>query len=526
MYPVLVKEGYGVHKSSYEAKVIKKASQNGKALPPNFSVEAKEQYQNAIEEYSLKYPFGNFWEPKEYNGYSISRLALTNVVTSLGFSLLSGEIIRIERPWFDRIKDERAVYDILKDYIKEDDAKEYEEIVNTFDAFWQRNGPYIISRLPIVDEECLLRSTYTNCYKAFNNTLLEISDDIKEIDLSSLNKLIDRSTKINRDWKGRIDWSKCKFVDFLTKAINMPMEELQKVIGYVCWDYNDETQFWIIALMDEKNGSIGGETCKGVFCQLLNPWLKVKTIDLDEKYARKAEILQSWNGEKIVHINDVSKDFKLSILKALSSEGTERKRLYKNLETIPTGEMPKLILSTQWGYDLFTDGGVRRRMIPVPFSGYFNPKRTPINEYGGKIPHVWSEEDFHAYDSFMAECILRFMATKRLDIDKTWNEISWKNNFDHTYGAGDEAFREWLNENIKIWACDEFYGRGMMNKELNALYLEFCKEEGIKPTHSTQQLRKAIKSYCVHYGIAAEMDKEVRENQYSRGRGVIIECFS
>lgn len=525
-YPVLVKEEYGIHKPTYEAKVIRKVSQSGKSLPPNFSVEAKEHYQNAIEEYSIKYPFGNFWEPKENNGYTISRLALTNVVTSLGFSLLRGEIIRIDRPYFDRIKDERAVYDIIKDYVKEEDVKQYEEIVNAFDAFWQHNGPYIISRLPIVDEDCLLRSTYTKCYKAFNNTLLVIGDDIKEIDPSSLKKLIDRSTKINRDWKGRVDWSKCKYVDFLGKAINMDIEELQKVIGYVCWDYNDETQFWIIALMDEKNGWAGGETCKGVFCQLLKPWLNVKTIDIDEKYARKAEILQSWNGEHIVHINDVSKDFKLSLLKALSSEGTERKRLYKDLETIITEDMPKLIISTQWGYDLFTDGGVKRRMIPIPFSGYFNPKRTPINEYGGKIPHVWSEDDFHAYDSFIAECIVKFMATKRLDIDKTWNEITWKNSFDHTYGAGDESFREWINENIKIWACDEFYGRGMMNKELNVLYLDFCKEEGIKPTHSTQQLRKAIKSYCDHYGITVELDKEVRENQYSRDRGIIIECFS
>lgn len=526
MYPVLVQEGYGIHKPSYEAKFIRKALQTGKSLPPNFSVEAKEKYHSAIEESSKKYPFGIFWEPKENDGYTISRIALTNVATSLGFSLLRREIIRIERPYFDRIKDERAVYDILKDYIKEEDAKEYEGIINAFDAFWQHNGPYIISRLPIVDEDCLLRSTYTKCYKAFNNTLLVIEDEIKEIDPSSLNKLIDRSSKINRDWTGRTDWSKCKYLDFLGKAINMDIEELQKVIGYLCWDYNDETQFWIIALMDEKNGRDGGESCKGVFCQLLRPWLNVKTIDIDEKYARKAEILQSWNRERILHINDVSKDFKLSILKAFSSEGTERKRLYKDLETIPTEDMPKLIISTQWGYDLFTDGGVKRRMIPIPFSGYFNPKRTPINEYGGKIPHVWSEDDFHEYDCFIAECILKFIATKRLDIDKTWNEITWKNSFDHTYGAGDESFREWLNENIKFWACDEFNGRGMMNKELSALYLDYCKEEGIKPTHTTHQLRKAIKSYCDHYGIAAEMGKEVRENQFSRGRGIIFECFS
>lgn len=526
MYPVLVKEGYGIHNAKYETRMVKNAAKTSRALPPNFSDEAKEQYQNAIKEYSIKYPFGIFWEPKDNDGYTISRLALTNVVTSLGFSLLRGEIIRIERPYFDRIKDERSVYDILKDYIKEEDIKEYEDIVNAFDAFWQHNGPYIISRLPIVDEDCLLRSSYTKCYKAFNNTILEINDDIKEIDFSTLNKLIDRSTKINRDWKGRVDWSNCKYVDFLGKAINMDIEELQNVIGYLCWDYNDETLPWIIALMDEKNGSNGGETCKGVFCQLLKPWLNVKTIDLDERFARKAEILQSWNGERIVHINDVSKDFKLSILKAFSSEGTERKRLYKNLETIPPEDMPKLIISTQWGYDIFTDGGVKRRMIPIPFSGYFNPKRTPINEYGGKIPHVWSEDDFHAYDSFIAECILIFMATKRLDLDKTWNEITWKNSFDHTYGAGDESFREWLNDNIKNWACHDFYGRGIMNKELNALYGLFCKEEEIRPTHSTPQLRKAIKAYCDHYGITAEMDKEVRENQFNRGRGIIIECFS
>ena len=108
MYPVLVKEGYGRHNTKYEVRVVKKFAETSKILPPNFSDEAKEQYQKAIEEYSIKYPYGTFWEPKENDGFTISRLALTNVVKSLGFSLLRGEIIRIERPYFDRIKDRRS----------------------------------------------------------------------------------------------------------------------------------------------------------------------------------------------------------------------------------------------------------------------------------------------------------------------------------------------------------------------------------------------------------------------------------
>lgn len=526
MYPVLVKEGYGRYNAKYEVRMVKKAAETNKALPPNSSDEAKEQYQNAIEEYSIKYPFGAFWEPKENDGYTISRLALTNVVTSLGFSLLRGEIVRIERPYFDRIKDERAVYDILKEYIKEEDVKEYEEIVNAFDAFWQYNGKYIITRIPILDENEILKSTESISYTVYKNVILVINNNITEISPDSINKLIDRSVIINRTWEGLTDWSSCKYVDFLNKAVNIDIHELQKIIGYLCFDFNDETQPWIPVLLDENNSEDGGGTGKGLFCQLLKPCTTVKTIDLDEKFTKKSEILQSWNGERLVHVNDLSKNFDLKRFKALSTEGTERKLLYKNLDTIPPEEMPKFIISTQWGVDLFTDGGVKRRVIPIPFTKYFHQKRTPKDEYGGKIPHVWTNEDWRGYDSFIAEGIRNFLSDKNLDPSLIYNEVTWKNNFNQTFDSGEDNLLVWITTNIKTWACDQFYGRGAMNKELIFLYNEFCKKEEIKPTHSIQELRKAIKSYCDHYGIPVEMDREVRENQFNRGRGIIIECFS
>ena len=150
---------------------------------------------------------------------------------------------------------------------------------------------------------------------------------------------------------------------------------------------------WIIFLIEEAPSVDGGGCGKGVLCQLFRPWTSVHTIDLD-KHFKNSEILQSWQGQFLVHINDLYGGFDLRRLKAFSSEGTIVKYLFKNLTQIAAENMPKIIISSQAGFDVFSDGGVRRRIFLIPFTSYFNPGWTPEDEYHGTIPGVWTAGDW------------------------------------------------------------------------------------------------------------------------------------
>lgn len=517
----LVQNGYGKINKDYERRILPKKVIQGGELPPNFSKEAKELYEEMQREHAEKYPLGIFWEPlKEGEGFKINRPDLHLILKQMGYRLYEGEPVKIEKPFIRKVDNTKNIHHELIDYIKEDDPNTKKEILQILDVLWERSASYFIESLAIVPDEDILQSSFLQCYKFFRNGVLRIErDKMKFADYYTVvDGLVPEWCVLDGDYDEGVDYEGCMYLDFLEKAITSTRNDLMLMLGFLGYDHNDSIQGYIISLQEESQSSRGGGSGKGVFCQLLDNWVRVLTVDADRKVLKKEELLQSWTGEEVVHMNDVPRRFNLSLLKGISTDGMQRKRLWKNLENIPPEKMPKFVMSGQWGQNVFDDGGVKRRMYLVSFTSYFNHKRRVMDEYGGMLPNVWSKSDWGGFYKFMALSVQKFMQEYRLDSEGTWQTKVWSKNFDQTFGRGSSELQDWIGERLVVWSNAGF----VSNETLKDEYHRFCERENIKMENQLSTFKKALQEYCEHHGYGFEEKRGYDSIELKTVRGVEI----
>lgn len=69
----------------------------------------------------------------------------------------------------------KDVFDLLKTWIKEEDADTRMAIENVFSRFWQQSWKFMVKTLPYLNESTILKSNTKICYKFFRNGILEIA---------------------------------------------------------------------------------------------------------------------------------------------------------------------------------------------------------------------------------------------------------------------------------------------------------------------------------------------------------------
>lgn len=520
LYRHLIANGYGKVRPEYEQKAVPKLAAAGKEVPPNFSESAKAAHAERVTQQMTRFPHGIFWEPTDDDEFSIRRPRMVDVCIGLGLAVYANEPVLLKKPFFHRLRDEREAYDLILSYIKDDDEVIHDKIIHAFDKFWEKSGKYILSRLPMLDTNDVLKSSYSTCYKVFRTKLISITaGKIEEAAISEdFPKWIPREQVVNREWEPVENPESCLYVDYLNKAIGIGGNDLRRVIGYLCFDYKDETESYIIALLEEIESKLGGGSGKGLFCQLLGLWTPVKTVDGD-MINKKDLLLQSWSGERILHLNDLPKKVNLGALKALATEGTERKVLWKNITTVDPSEMPKILLSGQFGLNLFDDGGIKRRVEILPFTDYFNVDRTPIDVYGGKLPDVWSEDDWRGFYTYIVGCIRAYLTDRRIKLDGKLKNESWEKNFDHTYSMGSEDLREWIEDRVTdSWEYKPYITSEDMQKE----YDNFCRDQNIKNDMRIKRLHEAIAAWCERNGYRYEYSKKQKIDNGDRSARVSV----
>jgi hypothetical protein len=290
-----------------------------------------------------------------------------------------------------------------------------------------------------------------------------------------------------------------KYVEFLNLATEPTMSaHIKRALGYLSHDYKDETTGYIIVLteqcLDPKNGGGSG---KNVFCNLLKhtttytskPGAQTK---FDEKF------FQSWNGQKIFGISDVPKNFDFSFLKEPSTGSFIWKKLFKDEIEVATEDAPKFIVQTNFSYEV-TDGGLRRRIIPIEFTNFFTLCGGLDVHFGCHFPKGWSIEDWAGFDNYIAESIQLWLANGRKLLAQPLTITGWRKQFEQTYGAVimgiiSEYWSEWVslveitNDNFKI-NCEKHYTENNTPKQYQP---------------SSQRINLALKAYGDKFGVEFE----------------------
>lgn len=492
-FAYLVGKGYGRINRSKEIKAAVSLAKKGVELPANFSDEAKEMHQATISQLNETYPFGVFWSEDE-DGIKISREGVYRVATRMGFCLYRKELVLVDE-YRLRMADERLFQDKIKEYIKEEDADENEKICNAYEAFLQKNGKFSITRLHNINEDLILKDTREVCYKFFLNGFVKITGAgveylYYEEDIDGMYVFENRIQQREYNF-----FEGGRYLEFLNLSIGLSTKEeyIKKIIGYLAHEFKDETMGYIIVLTEKCPDPMdGGGSGKNIFCNLLSHTTSFTSkngsqLNFDEKF------FQSWNYQRIMAINDVRKEFDFSFLKEPSTGSFILKKLYKDEVEIPVEDGPKFIIQTNFSYDV-TDGGLKRRIIPIEFSDFFTKCGGVDVHFGCHFPKGWTTEDWHGYDSFVMECVKTWLGSDKKMKPQGLSEGGIEKQLEQTYGVNAIDF---IRTNYESW----IEAKEIKVSDFNIQKDSYNKENSVKYPISTIRMNKAIAAFFEHKGL-------------------------
>src|SRR5690606_27918316 len=116
--------------------------------------------------------------------------------------------------------------------------------------------------------------------------------------------------------------------------------------------------------------------------------------------------------------------------------------------------------------------------------------------HGKMFPRDFTDEDWHGFDHFIAECIQEAYKSN-LKIEKTdLSDIGWNKQFQNNYG---EATYQFIMDNIEQWQQLGF----VSNKQFNEQYQNFSNDLDIPAKYrlSSQRMNGAISEYSKKHSI-------------------------
>jgi hypothetical protein len=508
LFTHLVNRGYGKIKENVEQRIIKKAAVAGKPLPTNISTDATAAYQQERAQVLELYPHGIFWVEGDEGVYSISRERLYNVSEALGFRLYNDEPVQQIDYAIHKVT-ARQYFDTLKKYIKEEDADIYEGIANAYESFIQKSGTFTIERLPILNTENILQSTKHHSYKFYKNCWLKIDKEgVQVLPYSELKERLIWADCIQpREYKPstKETYKNSLYYRFLEKAVGISLNLFQS-IGYYAHEYKDEEGGYFVVLSEQcEDPKYGGGSGKNIFSSLFKYTTTFKNIPGTQvQYNEK--FLQSWGGQRVFSISDVPKKFDFVFLKELSTGSGIVKKLYSNEQALDSKDMPKLIISTNYSYEV-VDGGLRRRIIPIEFTDFFTQQGGVNAHFGAMFPDDWTVEDWQGYDNIIAASIQAYLAADSRLSAAPLTATGWAKQFDQVYGALTHQF---IVQNIDNWTGITYVKIDLFNQQYN----DFCTENGIniKFRLSSQLMNRALEEYCKHINILFDKNHTRKEN--------------
>lgn len=493
-FRALVQKGYGKIRPDVESRLTKSKATTGRPLPPNASAEARANYAAELVTLQTTYPYGVFWDRDEDSRLIISREKLYTVAEGLGWRLHGTDPCKITGYIVSR-ENERALYDSLKEYIKEDNPDEYIEIANSFEAFIQKNGAFTITRLPFLDTSTIARDTSNSAYKFYQNGYLFITATGFQFNtydtLSGMiwaEDILPR-TYLTGDPGGR-------YLDYLKLATNYDTsgDHIRKVIGYLAHQYKDETIGYIIVLTEQcQDAKQGGGSGKNIFSSLFAHTTSVKSIP-GSQISYDAKFMQSWNRERVFVISDVPKRFDFMFLKEPSTGSAILKKLFKDEVTISVSDMCKFVVNTNYSFEV-SDGGLRRRLIPVEFTDYFTKKGGVDVEFGVHFPKGWDITDWTGYDNLIALCVQEWLAGGLKLYAPPLTEGGWHKQFEQTWG---QVVTGIIEELLEKWQDREWVSNHQFKEDIDGYFRENNTPLSYRPAMA--RILDGIKEWCHHFG--------------------------
>lgn len=497
-YKWLVDNGFGKVNKVKEIKFAETYAKQKTPLPNNFSKEAKDKYQETTEKIAQAYPFGEFikWN-KNDEKMEVSREAFYTIAGHLGFRIFRDQVVRVVDQLVHKCT-EREFYDQMKEYIKNDDPEELEELLNIYEKFIQKNGTFTQTRLPEFDTEALIKDDRHNGYLFFTNCWLHITAKGTTVkDYSELDQLVMAERVKDREYYDQEEGG--IYADFIEKAIGFS-DYVASIIGFLCHNFKDETTGFLPVFGEQcENPEDGGGAGKNVLCNsfgFTTSYLNKNCagVKYDEKF------FQMWTGQRILGLSDLPEHFNFLDLKEAITGSFIHKRLFKDEIEVRVHDTPKMVCQTNYAVEI-KDGGIARRVCLVEFTDFFTKAGGVDTHYGKHFPNDWTKEDWNGYDNVIAECISIWIGKGCKIVKPSITASGWKKQFAQTYG---QTITDIIATYIDKWQKAGKITKDDFNKDLNQYYSENNIQK--KYEVSSHRMNKALVEYCKHYDIPFEKD--------------------
>lgn len=191
-------------------------------------------------------------------------------------------------------------------------------------------------------------------------------------------------------------------------------KEFQKMFGYLCHSFKDQTMSPCIIFTDEgandenRNGGRGKTMITKALAEVQTVMLKGGK-EFDANYTHVFADLERKHNVYI--IDDVPAAFNYDDLYTNILGGINCQRKGSKAELIEFEQTPKFVITTNWvvRYDE-KNSSTNRRFLEYKFSDYYNQSKTPLEDFGCTFFQDWDEMEWNRYYSFVYRCVSLFFA--------------------------------------------------------------------------------------------------------------------
>lgn len=366
----------------------------------------------------------------------------------------------------------------------------------------------------------ILRDTAIYSYVFFRNKIVKISASKPELlsysDLGN-DVYVWEKTIIDHDislvnMNDTVNLNSCEYFTFIKRLVNLgdqtdslSIEEIRDkcdganklisfitAIGYLMHLHKDRKRaFAVILAEDIEDSNRGGGTGKGIFLKSLS-YVRKCVFKPGKSFDPRGEFaFETWKpGTALYLIDDVDRKFDFKGLYNYITDGGEINRKHKSAFELPFEELPKFVLTTNYGdMSAGEDHGERRRKMLL-VGKHYGPHFTPFQEFGHNLFDEWDREQWNLFYNFIFECISQYLKSGFVDFPES-NNMHVKT-FTSIYGIeifeffGDLAVREWPFPILLKDIVEEFHN----------LYK--------RKDFSSQALSIALKKYCDMFDLELE----------------------
>jgi hypothetical protein len=191
-------------------------------------------------------------------------------------------------------------------------------------------------------------------------------------------------------------------------------KEFQKMFGYLCHSFKDQTMSPCIIFTDEgandenRNGGRGKTMITKALAEVQTVMLKGGK-EFDTNYTHVFADLDIKHNVYI--IDDVPAAFNYDDLYTSILGGINCQRKGLKAELIEFEQTPKFVITTNWvvRYDE-KNSSTNRRFLEYKFSDYYNQSKSPLNDFSCVFFQDWDEMEWNRFYSFVFRCVSLFFS--------------------------------------------------------------------------------------------------------------------